>query len=179
MAPTDPRLSDWFDRYRRPLVAYAAKMLGGDWAAAHDVTQETFLRLCRTDIDKVENRIAAWLFSVCRTRVIDLRRTGHESTLDPSDLLAADPRQPPPDGDLLAAESRQTLAEQIDTLSPRQQEVVRLRFSGGLSYAEIAEVTGMTTGNVGFHLHAAIKQLRQLTIQDSPGQQQPDQQQPV
>jgi RNA polymerase sigma-70 factor (ECF subfamily) len=32
----------------------------------------------------------------------------------------------------------------------------------GLSYREIAEVTGMTTSNVGFHLHEAVRNIRQI-----------------
>ena len=30
----------------------------------------------------------------------------------------------------------------------------------GLSYREIAQVTGLTIGNVGFHLHEAVRNLR-------------------
>ena len=61
------------DRYERPLLAYAGRMLGGDWQGAQDAVQETFLRLCREDPAKIESRVAAWLFSVCRTRVIDMQ----------------------------------------------------------------------------------------------------------
>ena len=51
-------------RYERPLLAYANRMLGGDWQGAQDAVQETFLRLCREDREKIESRVAAWLFSV-------------------------------------------------------------------------------------------------------------------
>ncbi|MCG8648303.1 MAG: sigma-70 family RNA polymerase sigma factor, partial [Pirellulales bacterium] len=54
-------------RYERPLLAYAHRMLGGDWQGAQDAVQETFLRLCRQDRQKIESRVAAWLFSVCRS----------------------------------------------------------------------------------------------------------------
>lgn len=158
------RIESWFARYERPLVAYAAKMLGGDWTAAHDVTQETFLRLCRADVSKIETRIAAWLFRVCRTRVIDMQRTKHSTAVDPHDIDVADDHAVSPSQPLEAAETGAMLAEQIESLTPRQREVVRLRFSAGLSYAEIADVTGMTTSNVGFHLHAAISRLRQTAV---------------
>lgn len=160
----DPRVEAWFRRYERPLVAYAAKMLGGDWSAASDATQETFLRLCKADADKIESRIAAWLFTVCRTRVIDMQRTSHSTAVDPCDLEVADDAAEAPADPIEAAETKATLALQIESLTRRQQEVVRLRFSGGLSYAEIAEVTGMTTSNVGFHLHAAMSRLRNLAV---------------
>jgi len=48
-----------------------------------------------------------------------------------------------------------------------QQEAVYLRFQGGLSYKEIAEVTGHTVTNVGFLLHAAVKSIRAQLVTDN------------
>ncbi len=147
------------DRYERPLLAYASRMLAGDWQGAQDAVQETFLRLCREDPAKIESRVAAWLFSVCRSRVIDMQRTNHWTPIDASQVSLADPG---PDAAEVAsdAEDKAMLGELVENLSPRQQEVLRLRLQAGLSYREIAEVTGLTIGNVGFHLHEAIKNLR-------------------
>ncbi len=58
------------------------------------------------------------------------------------------------------AEEKVHLDQLVDKLSPRQQEVLRLRLQAGLSYREIAEVTGLTVGNVGFHFHQAVRNLR-------------------
>lgn len=147
------------ERYERPLLAYACRMLGGDWQGAQDAVQETFLRLCREDRDKIASRVAAWLFSVCRSRVIDMQRTNHATPIDASTVSVADAS---PDAAQLAsdAEDKVHLNQLVDRLSPRQQEVLRLRLQAGLSYREIAEVTGLTIGNVGFHLHEAIRKLR-------------------
>ena len=147
------------DRYERPLLAYASRMLGGDWQGAQDAVQETFLRLCRENRDKIESRVAAWLFSVCRSRVIDMQRTKHATPIDASQVTVADPA---PDAAQVAceAEEKDQLVGMVDQLSPRQQEVLRLRMQAGLSYREIAEVTGLTVSNVGFHLHAAVRSLR-------------------
>ncbi len=147
------------DRYERPLLAYASRMLGGDWQGAQDAVQETFLRLCREDPEKIESRVAAWLFSVCRSRVIDMQRTNHSTPIDASQVTVADPA---PDASQVAseAEDKVHLNQLVDRLSPRQQEVLRLRLQAGLSYREIAEVTGLTIGNVGFHLHEAVRNLR-------------------
>jgi RNA polymerase sigma-70 factor (ECF subfamily) len=48
----------------------------------------------------------------------------------------------------------------LATLPANQREVVELRFRHGLSYAEIAAVTGLTSTNVGFLLHVGLKSLR-------------------
>lgn len=147
------------DRYERPLLAYACRMLGGDWQAAQDAVQETFLRLCREDRAKIEARVAPWLFSVCRSRVIDMQRTNHATPMDASQATLPDSA---PAAEQLAsdAEDKVHLDRLVEKLSPRQQEVLRLRLQAGLSYREIADVTGMTVGNVGFHLHAAVRSLR-------------------
>ena len=145
--------------HERPLLAYASRMLGGDWQGAQDAVQETFLRLCREDRAKIESRIPAWLFTVCRTRVIDMQRTKRATPIDASQVSVADP-SPGADQVIANDEEHQQLAGMVDELSPRQQEVLRLRMQAGLSYREIAEVTGLTVSNVGFHLHAAVKSLR-------------------
>jgi len=155
--------SDWIEsmvnRYERPLLAYACRLLGGDQSRAQDAVQETFLRLCREDRQQIESRIAAWLFSVCRTRVIDMQRSlGHAmNSLDCLPVV-----DPAPDASQLAesAEQASKLAALVGTLTPRQQEVLRLRLQAELSYREIAEITGLTVSNVGFHLHAAVRSLR-------------------
>ena len=147
------------DRYERPLLAYACRMLGGDWQGAQDAVQETFLRLCREDREKIEHRVAAWLFSVCRTRVIDMQRTNHATPFDASEVTLPD-RSPDAAQVCSDAEDKVHLNQLVDKLSPRQQEVLRLRLQAGLSYREIAAVTGLTVGNVGFHLHEAIRNLR-------------------
>ena len=147
------------DRYERPLLAYARRMSGGDWQGAQDAVQETFLRLCREDPSKIESRVAAWLFSVCRSRVIDMQRTHRATPIDASQLPVEDPS---PDAVQIAsdAEDQVQLNQLVCKLSPRQQEVLRLRLQAGLSYREIAEVTGLTISNVGFHLHQAVRHLR-------------------
>ena len=48
----------------------------------------------------------------------------------------------------------------LDRLSENQREVIVLKFEQGLSYQEIAEVTGLSEGNVGFLLHNGLKRLR-------------------
>lgn len=149
------------DRYQRPLLAYATRMLGGDRVAAQDAVQETFLRLCRADRSKIESRLAAWLFFVCRTRVIDMQRTKTPLSIDMADTPVVD-RHPSAESIASDGEDCDRLAALIDGLTKRQQEVLRLRMQGGLSYREIAEVTGLTVNNVGFHLHAAVRSLRQV-----------------
>lgn len=152
-------LADSFARFERPLLAYACRMLGADFSAAQDVVQETFMRLCREDPAKLDDRLAAWLFTVCRSRVIDLKRQRSDLPSSEHAALVAD-AAPGPAAAVEADEQAGQLATLLEALSPRQQEVLRLRLQAQLSYREIAEVTGLSVSNVGFHLHAAVRSLR-------------------
>jgi RNA polymerase sigma-70 factor (ECF subfamily) len=147
------------DQFERPLLAYACRLLAGDHARAQDAVQETFLRLCRENRESIESRIAAWLFAVCRSRVIDIQRSSGHAMNSTEHLSLVDP-SPDVSQVIDSAEQSTKLAALVETLSPRQQEVLRLRLQAELSYREIAEITGMTVSNVGFHLHAAVRSLR-------------------
>src|SRR6185369_13216076 len=91
---------DWIDaavlRYQRPLIGYAARLLGNEFDAARDVVQEAFLKLCEQDRAKVEPHLAEWLFSVCRNRALDVRRKEKRMRLleDPQVQALADASDP-------------------------------------------------------------------------------------
>ena len=62
--------------------------------------------------------------------------------------------------DMARREQIARLMEHVKTLPKNQQEVVRLRFHGQHSYQEISQITGLSVGNVGFILNAAVRNLR-------------------
>lgn len=141
------------------LLLYARRLVG-DAEQARDLVQECFLRLCREDRARVEQHLRAWLYAVVRRLAIDrLRRRAREPSAAPA--AVAEPAVVDDPGDqLAAAEEQRLLLLALDRLPAGHREVVRLRFQHGLSYREIAEVTGHSEGNVGFLLHHAIKRLR-------------------
>lgn len=58
------------------------------------------------------------------------------------------------------SEQKHALKEALDTLSPRQKEVIVMRYFEELSYAEITERTQLTTESVYKIMHEALKRLR-------------------
>lgn len=88
-----------------------------------------------------------------------MQRTNHSTPFDASQIAVAD-TAPDVSEVAIGVEDREQLNHLVEKLTPRQQEVLRLRLQAGLSYREIAKVTGLTIGNVGFHLHAAVRNLR-------------------
>jgi RNA polymerase sigma factor (sigma-70 family) len=152
-----------FAEFERPLLGYAAR-LTGNAETARDVVQEVFLRLCREGA-QLNGRMPQWLFAVCRNLAIDAKRKGGRMTtmtaMSPAmeSLLAAPPASTTTDAG--SGEAGANLLALLSTLSPHQEEVIRLRMGAGLSYKQIAEVTGHSISNVGFLMHAGLKTLRE------------------
>ncbi|HVJ81873.1 MAG TPA: sigma-70 family RNA polymerase sigma factor [Planctomycetia bacterium] len=146
------------------LLAYATRF-AGTTDRARDAVQETFLRLCKQERERLADRLAPWLFAVCRNLLRDEQRKEHRMSLAPAADL--DARPDPVRGPSEAAELAETntrVQRQLARLSDSEQEVIRLRFQNGFSYKEIAEVTGHSVGNVGFLLHNGLKRLRELVV---------------
>jgi len=68
----------------------------------------------------------------------------------------ADP-QPLPDEQIVRLEGIGLVRLSVETLDPRSRELIRLKFNEGLSYKEIGARTGLSSGNVGYLLHHALK----------------------
>jgi RNA polymerase sigma-70 factor (ECF subfamily) len=56
--------------------------------------------------------------------------------------------------------------EALSRLSENQREIILLKFEQGLSYEEMSQVTGLSSGNVGFLLHTGLKRLRTFLPDD-------------
>jgi RNA polymerase sigma factor (sigma-70 family) len=156
---------DALDRHERPLIRYA-KWLLGDAEMARDVVQETFLRLCREDPARVDGHLAAWLFTVCRNLALDTREKASRST--PLDDAEA-PVVYDFDGQHDARQALGRVLDVLETLPRNQREVVYLKFQGGLSYKEIATITALSTSNVGFLLHTAVRAIRSHLSEHTTG----------
>ncbi len=148
--------------FESPLIGYAMTILH-DIERSRDVVQDTFIRLCQQDISKVRDGLKTWLFTVCRNRSLDVLRK--EKRIQPLDdvkwqRVAGTGLQP--DEKALHDERVAEVMRYLARLSNNQREVILLKFQQGLSYAEITEVTGLTSGNVGFLIHTGLKRLREL-----------------
>ncbi len=148
--------------YESPLIGYARTYLY-DLDRARDVVQDTFIRLCKQDPEKVGEHLKSWLFTVCRNRCLDvLRKDKRIEPLDEVKWQKVAGEDAAPDEQ---AESDDKLADVMrfmDRLSKNQKEVILLKFQQGMSYDEIHDVTGLKQGNIGFLIHTGLKRLREL-----------------
>ena len=154
------------NEFESPLIGYATTFLH-DVERARDVVQDTFIRLYQQDVDKVKGGLKAWLFTVCRNRALDVIRKERRITNLEEEQMARVPsvrRTPSERADL--EERVGQVHEALNRLSENQREVILLKFEQGLSYEEISEVTGLSSGNVGFLLHTGLKRLRSFLPDD-------------
>tara|TARA_B100000530_G_scaffold333289_1_gene281035 strand:+ start:1263 stop:1847 length:585 start_codon:yes stop_codon:yes gene_type:complete len=151
-----------------PLTKYAVSILG-DLEQARDVVQDTFLKLYKQDPEKVRKKVKSWLFTVCRNHCYDLiKRNRRTSNLEEDEISYITSNDDNPFQVISFLEGREEIDEKIkilysliEELPSRQREVMRLKFQANLSYKEIAETIGISTSNVGFVMHSALKKLRE------------------
>ncbi len=158
------------ERYQRPLFNFALRFLG-DSDAATDICQHAFIQFF-THVQELhaDEGLKPWLFRVARHRCLDeLRRQrttafsqlapdGDEDGTSPLDHYA-DPA-PLPDDLAERDDLQQILAEAIASLPPKYREVVALRYSADLSFAEIGQVLGIPEATAKTQFHRAKPLLR-------------------
>jgi RNA polymerase sigma-70 factor (ECF subfamily) len=128
---------------------------------ADDVLQETFVRLARTRkrLAGVEN-LVAYVFTIARNeaaRLIKRRKRQQAGRAGPVDGRSF--HQPVGD-DAPACEAADLVAAALDRLTPEQREIVVLKTYSGLTFREIAEVTGLPQGTVATRYRTALGRLR-------------------
>jgi RNA polymerase sigma-70 factor, ECF subfamily len=158
----EERLAALFDSCYPRLARYAYARMG-DRTEAEDVASDVFVRALES-IDSYQERglpMEAWLFRIAHNVVVDrLRRAGRfERSGEDIDAM---PDSPDP---ARIAEERILMSHvrsAMQHLTPDQRDVVTLRFYGGLSSREVAEVLHKRDGAVREMQRAALEKLRNL-----------------
>ena len=150
-----------FAALETPLLRYAQRLVG-DPSVAEDLVQDAFMKL-HIQFRQVRTP-QAWLYRTVHNLAVDYQRRANKIVaFDPaskeSALAQADANDSPPlpDEEIARWERIGLVRLVIETLDPRSQELIRLRFNEDLSYKEISGRTGLTEGNVGYILHHALK----------------------
>ncbi len=147
----------WLKQVSPDLIRYTTGILR-DQERAKDVVQEAFMKLIEQDPAKIEQHLPQWLYRVCRNAAIDIWRRERKNDPFAENHEIVDSSNA--EAHLTQEQGTSLLVEELNKMSPKHQEVLRLKFHDGLSYKEIAEVTGYTVTNVGFILHEAVQNLK-------------------
>ena len=149
------------ERYERPLIRYAMGIVG-EINQARDITQDVFIKLSHNIATVDRERLAPWLFTVCKNRALDHQRK--QQRLIPMELEVLDleaSSSPAPSAALEEKELSGQLRLWMQALPDKQREAVRLKFEAGLSYKEISDVLKTSVGNVGTLIHLGVTALRE------------------
>jgi RNA polymerase sigma-70 factor (ECF subfamily) len=138
------------------------KRLAGE-AAAEDLTQEAFIRVHRSiDSYRPEGRFESWLFAIANNLCIDHARWRRDHpTLAIKEVgayEAAGTREPMEEAE--DAEIRIALRQAVERLPFEQKQVFLLREEAGLSFKEIAQMTGCPLNTALGRMHYAMESLR-------------------
>lgn len=120
-----------------------------------DLVQETFLQMARGLREGRKFKCArGYLFGIARHLSQAAWTQQSRFVVVPFEPAESDVAAPVPDERVSAA--RETIA----ALSSLHREILDLRFSQGLSYAEIAEALDIPIGTVRSRLHHAVAEVR-------------------
>ena len=161
------RLTDWFRQWRSPLRKFLIGKSALPLSELEDVSQEVFLRLLRYDQAELVEHPQAYLFKMASNVAAEWSvranvRHPHDSHWL-TDLLSDD--QPEDNAEREA--SRTEVRRALETLSPRYREILKLQFTEGLGYAEIAERVGATPRTVKRCIQRSYEKLR-LELKTEP-----------
>ncbi len=150
------------DAYQGALLGYVARILA-QRSAAEDVVQNVLVKCAAHWKSAMEpsTALAAWLYRVAHNEAVDANRRElrrwrlHRSHAeDPALGQAESAADRTPISDRAA-----TAEDALGVLSERERQLVALKVYEEKSYREIAEITGLSSGNVGFILHGAMRKL--------------------
>jgi RNA polymerase sigma factor (sigma-70 family) len=139
-----------------------ARHLVRDEHDAQDVVQEAYLRALKYFGTFRGGDGRAWLLAIVRNRAHTWhrgRRVDAATTEFDEQVHGADRSGPDADAEVHRGEARDTLWQALEKLAPEFREAIVLRELQGLSYKEIAQVTGCPIGTVMSRLARARQRL--------------------
>ena len=153
-----------YEEYFDKIYRYVALKVG-DKMEAEDIAQQVFLKAMKS-ISSFKWKgypFSAWLFRIAHNQVVDyFRKSKKRVSVALDESLVADEDDPPEiferklDIEKLASATKQ--------LTPAQQEVISLRFAGGMSIIQVAQAMGKSEGAVKALQHSAIVSLRKVML---------------
>lgn len=147
---------------------------------AEDVLQETWLKVVRSSNEyQPKARFTTWVFTIARNLCVDSARKESYRKTDSLDApapgeeadgrakgeLIADEGHATPDRGAHNVRTRPLIEKALQELPEEQREVFLLREYHGISFKEIAEVTGVNENTVKSRMRYALEGLRKKLME--------------
>ncbi len=146
-----------FDRIYRYVV-----MKIGNQTEAEDMTQRVFIRAYESiGSYKMQGvQFSAWLYRIAHNQMVDYVRKESKKPTVPLDETMPILGNSDPEHEVEVKIDLEKVVAASKLLTKAQQEVVSLRFGGGLSITEVAQTMKKTEGAIKALQHSAIQALR-------------------
>jgi RNA polymerase sigma-70 factor (ECF subfamily) len=152
-----------YDRYARPIYRYCYRRLGSH-EAAEDATSQTFVKALHGLGRYKDGSFRGWLFTIADRVVTDVHRK-HRPQIEIESALDVESLESGPEDAFISAETRLSVQEMIERLTPEQQRIVALRLAG-LTGPEIAAIVGREPQAVKSMQFRAYARLRRFLGDD-------------
>ncbi len=161
-----PDFDGVYKQYNKSIYNFVYSMLGRA-DEAEDMTQETFMALHHQLEQQPElGNVRGWLYRVASNLCLNhLKRHKHyRQILTQNKELHNDVDAGTPEKQMLAQEQRQQQQRRVrDAMQrlPKREQVLLLLYRDQLSYAEMADITGIRSASIGKLLSRAREKLVQ------------------
>jgi len=152
------------DRYRDMVYTICLRMLVVE-ADAEEAAQDTFLKAFRAiGSFQGKSRFSTWLYRIAYNQSVSMIRR----KVKVIDLVDEMPGDEAGDADLnglerlTAGERTRQLRLAIEALPETDAVIITLFYYEGMSLEEIADVTGLSNGNIRIRLHRSRKKMYQV-----------------
>ena len=163
--------SEIYDRYSSRIYNFAYRFLKNS-EAAEDATQEVFVKMLRHASQfHGDAKLSTWLFSITANWCRDYLRKADNKTKEAEEVLVTlpAPSDDSPERNLERREDERRIQKALSALTPEQHEAILLSRYQGLSYAEIAQISGCSEGAVKTRVFRAMETLKKALAAEASG----------
>ena len=160
-----------YDRYSSRIYNFAYRFLRNS-EAAEDATQEVFVKMLKhANQFHGDAKLSTWLFSITANWCRDYLRKADNKSKETEDVLVTlpAPADLSPERTLERREDEKRIQKALSALTPEQREAILLSRYQGLSYAEIAQISGCSEGAVKTRVFRAMETLKKALATEASG----------
>jgi RNA polymerase sigma-70 factor (ECF subfamily) len=151
-------------RHQSPVRRFLRHLLGGDYALADDLAQETFIRAYRGLARyRGESGFSTWLMGIAHNQYRNARRRRRETPTDRAEI----PEEAEA-GPARTVELHADMSVAMKRLDSDEQTALHLFYHQGFTHPEIASITGWPLGTVKTHISRGKDKLRPLLATWNP-----------
>jgi RNA polymerase sigma-70 factor (ECF subfamily) len=163
--------SEIYDRYSSRIYNFAYRFLRNS-EGAEDAVQEVFVKMLKhANQFHGDAKLSTWLFSITANWCRDYLRKSDNKAKEAEEVLMSipAPSELAPDRNLERKQNEERVQRALGALTPEQREAILLSRYQGLSYAEIAQISGCSEGAVKTRVFRAMETLKKALTGDAQG----------